>query len=147
MRYKDLASGKEDALSGTFRWTERDDDIELALLDPLGQSVALIRSSPSGSTLTFRDGRRVDGATPEALTREALGWTVPLRGLRTWLDGKPAGGATATPLEADGFRQDNWTVRFQKADGTDKPRRIDLSYPGPPAEIDLRLVVDRRDGG
>ncbi len=145
VRYHDLASGKEEALSGSFQWSERGDDVELALLDPLGQSVALIRSSPNLSTIAFRDGRRVEGDSPEALTRQALGWTVPLRGMRTWLDGRPATGADATTLDGDGFRQDGWTIRFLRADDG-SPRRIDLSFPGPPAAIDLRLVVDRREG-
>ena len=47
----------------------------------------LIRSGPQNASITFRDGRKVDGATPEDLTRRTLGWTVPLQGLRYWLDG------------------------------------------------------------
>ncbi len=147
VRYKDFGTGKEDALSGKFEWTRRDETIELALLDPLGQSVGLIRTSPASSSITFRDGRTVTGATPESLTQQALGWTVPVAGLASWLEGKPAPGLPATPLEEGAFRQDRWTVRFQPATraSDQPPRRIDLSFPGPPAEIEMRLVVDRRD--
>ena len=149
VRYKDLASGKEDALSGRFEWTGRGDDVELILLDPLGQTVALIRSDPDHSSITFRDGRKVEGATPEALTQDTLGWTVPLRGLGSWLDGRAASGSAAVTLDDGRLRQDNWTIRFVREGESSKsplPKRIDLFYPGPPAEIEMRLVIDRRNG-
>ena len=172
VRYRDLARDKEDALSGRFEWTQRGDDVELSLLDPLGQTVALIRSGPSHSSITFRDGRKVEGATPEALTQDTLGWTVPLRGLESWLDGRPAAGSSAETLGDGRLRQDNWTIRFVRendmgnvagnsavtspiiaADTSTSasayaslPKRIDLYYPGPPAEIEMRLVIDRRSG-
>lgn len=150
VRYKNLESQKEDALSGRFVWTASGDDLELSLLDPLGQTVALIRSGAAGSSITFRDGKRVDGATPEALTQRTLGWTVPLRGLRSWLEGRTDGGGAVTKLDDGRLRQDNWTIRFVPDDAAPAgaaPRRIDLAYPGPPAEIDMRLVVDQRSGG
>ena len=150
VRYKNLETQKEDALSGRFVWTASGDDLELSLLDPLGQTVALIRSGTSGSSITFRDGRRVDGATPETLTQRTLGWTVPLRGLRSWLEGKADTGSAATTLDDGRIRQDQWTIRFLADDAASAgspPRRIDLAYPGPPAEIEMRLVVDRRSGG
>ena len=156
VRYKDLSRDKEDALSGRFEWTQSGDNVELSLLDPLGQTVALIRSDPSHSSITFRDGRRVEGATPEALTQDTLGWTVPLRGLGSWLDGRPAAGSPAVTLADGGLRQDNWTIRFVRDDDKNNalgnsannspPRRIDLRYPGPPAEIEMRLVIDQRSG-
>ncbi len=149
VRYKDLASGKEDASSGRFVWTTDGDALELSLLDPLGQTVALIRSDAQRASVVFRDGRRVDGATPEALTQETLGWTVPLHGLRSWLDGRTGADSPATPTADGRVRQDGWTLRFQHDDAAAAdapPKRIDLFYPGPPAEIELRLVVDTRSG-
>lgn len=142
VRYKDLASGKEDALSGRFEWSQSGDEIELLLLDPLGQTVALIRSDPRRSSITFRDGRKVEGETPEALTQDTLGWTVPLRGLGSWLAGRPDPGSPAVALDGDGFRQTDWTVRFVR--DSSLPKRIDLGYPGPPAEIEMRLIIDQR---
>ena len=147
VRYQDAETSKEDALSGRFVWTDGTDGVELSLLDPLGQTVALIRSSATRSSITFRDGRSVDGATPEALTQRTLGWTVPLKGLRYWLDGRPDPGSTATPLADGRLRQDGWTLRFVAPEGAAAdapPRRVDLSFPGPPVEIEMRLVIDQR---
>ncbi len=147
VRYRDVAASKDESLSGRFVWTTSGDDLELSLLDPLGQTIALIRSDAERSSITFRDGRTVDGATPEALTRRTLGWTVPLQGLRYWLDGQPDPARPLTRLDDGRLRQDDWTLRFVPADDAPvdaAPKRIDLSYPGPPVEIEMRLVVDRR---
>jgi outer membrane lipoprotein LolB len=147
VRYKDLATHKDDTSTGGFVWTQSGDAVELSLLDPLGQTVALIRSDANRSTIAFRDGRKVEGATPESLTQQTLGWTVPLRGLRYWLAGRADPGSTPAVLEDGRIRQDRWTIRFLREDGAPAdalPKRVDLVYPGPPAEIELRLVVDQR---
>ncbi len=142
VRYKSLATDKEEALSGRFVWTASGDDLELSLLDPLGQTVALIRSSTAHSSITFRDGRQVDGDTPESVTQQTLGWTVPLHGLRYWLEGQSDPDSEVSTSTDGRIRQDNWSIRFSA--GEPLPKRIDLYYPGPPTEIDLRLVVDQR---
>jgi len=149
LHYKDLDSGKEDALSGRFAWIAHDDAVELTLLDPLGQSVARVRTRPGHSSITFRDGRTIEGDAPEALMQRTLGYALPLEGLGAWLDGHAEAGAPATTLDDGRLRQSGWTIRFTAADDAvadTPPRRIDLYYPGPPAEIELRLVVDQRSG-
>jgi len=148
IHYKDLATGKEDASSGRFVWTTSGDELELSLLDPLGQTVALVRSDTKHSSITFRDGRKVDGDTPEELTQRTLGWTVPLRGLRYWLLGRADPARPVTTLPDRQLCQDNWTIGFQRA-GDDAsadavPKRIDLHFPGPPVNVELRLIVDSR---
>ena len=144
VRYKTLATDKEESLSGRFVWTSSGEDLELSLLDPLGQTVALIRSGATRSSITFRDGRVVDGATPESVTEQTLGWAVPLHGLRYWLEGETDRASDVTTLSDGRLRQDNWSIRFSGDEPL--PKRIDLYYPGPPAEVDLRLVVDQRSG-
>ncbi len=149
LHYKDQETGKEEALSGRFEWVDRDGDAELGLFDPLGQTVALVRSRAGRASVTFRDGRVVEGDSPETLTRETLGYTLPLSGLAAWLEGRGEAGRPIENLGDGRLRQDGWTLRFTAPDdaaaGT-PPRRIDLYYPGPPVEIELRLVVDRRSG-
>ncbi len=148
LRYTDLATQKEDGSSGRFVWTSDGRDVELSLLDPLGQTVAFVRASAGRSSITFRDGRVVDGDTPEELTERALGWTVPLLGLGAWLAGRADPARPATTLPDGRLVQDGWTVGFQRDNGASAgapPKRIDLRFPGPPAAIELRLVVDQRD--
>lgn len=150
IRYKDLASGKEDALSGRFAWVTTGDALELRLLDPIGQSVALVETAPGRATVTFRDGRKVEGIDAESLTQQTLGYALPLHGLRSWLAGRAAPGSDVSRLPDGRLRQDGWTIRFVAPDDAatgQPPRRIDLEYPGPPAEIEMRLVVDARAAG
>ena len=164
VRYTDQRTGKDDGSSGRFVWTTDRDTLELSLLDPLGQTVALVRSNATASSITFRDGRRVDGDTPEALTERTLGWTLPLRGLRYWLVGRADPSRPSSQLPDGRLRQDDWAIRFDPATGDDAsaaaapagtmdtasstapplPRRIDLTFPGPPASIELHLIVDQR---
>ena len=148
VRYTDAQTGKDDGSSGRFVWTTDADTLELSLLDPLGQTVALVRSNATTSSITFRDGRRVDGDTPEALTERTLGWTLPLRGLRFWLVGKADPSRPSSTLPDGRLRQDDWAIRFQPAAddaaSAGLPKRIDLTFPGPPAAIELHLIVDQR---
>jgi outer membrane lipoprotein LolB len=151
IHYKDLATDREDASSGHFVWTTSGDELELSLLDPLGQTVALVRSDARHSSITFRDGHKVEGDTPEQLTQRTLGWTVPLRGLRFWLTGRADPSRPVTMLADGRLCQDNWTIGFERgsddhagAPADPLPKRIDLHFPGPPAAVELRLVVDSR---
>lgn len=147
VRYTDQHTGKDDGSSGRFVWTTDADNLELSLLDPFGQTIALVRSNATRSSITFRDGRRVDGDTPEALTERTLGWTVPLRGLRYWLIGRADPSRPSTILPDGRLRQDDWAIRFQPSANdasASPPTRIDLSFPGPPAAIELHLIVDER---
>jgi outer membrane lipoprotein LolB len=144
VRYTDPRTGKDDGSSGRFVWTTDRDRLELSLLDPFGQTIALVRSDANTSSITFRDGRRVDGDTPEALTERTLGWTVPLRGLRWWLIGRADPSRPSSTLPDGRLRQDDWAIRFDPAPDGTLPKRIDLTYPGPPAAIELHLIVDER---
>ena len=150
VHYRNMATDQEETTFANFEWTERGKNVQLSLFDPLGQTVARINSSPESSALILRDGRHFSGATPEALTREALGWTLPVRGLVSWLDGRPAQASSTISASAGAGRQiaeDGWTIVYPDAgDPVNAPRRINLSYPGPPVAIDLRIVVDHRSG-
>ena len=151
VHYRDTATDHEETTFANFDWAERGKNVQLSLFDPLGQTVARIDSDPANSVLILRDGRRFSGATPEALTREALGWTLPVRGLVAWLEGRPAQASSAISASATGtgrqIAEDGWTIVYPEAgDPINAPRRINLSYPGPPVAIDLRIVVDHRSG-
>jgi outer membrane lipoprotein LolB len=149
VRYTDRSTGRDEASSGRFVLSVAGSSLELSLLDPLGQTVAIVRSGGEEASIVFRDGRKLTGETPEELTQKALGWTLPLHGLRSWLDGHAEADSAFTRLDDGRLRQDGWTLRFQREDGAAAdalPKRIDLAYPGPPAAIEIRLVVDQRSG-
>ena len=153
VQYKD-ESDRQEAFHGRFDWLQTDERIEVSVLDPLGQSVALLSTDAAGQTseLTLRNGEKISGTIPEDLTERVLGWRLPVSGLRYWLDGKPAPGSGAT-LEVDTdaaqgaarLLQDGWTIRYPAQALDAAPKRIDLSYSGQGRQVELRLVIDRRD--
>jgi len=150
VRYQAAREARDETVFASFEWSENAGAVHLKLLDPLGQSLAVIDAAPGAATLTLRNGQHFAGATPEELTAAALGWRLPLAGLGAWLDGRAVHGAPIT-VDADGVRhldEDGWHIQFSGATGgTDmRPRHIDLSYGGPGPTIDMRIVVDGRSG-
>jgi outer membrane lipoprotein LolB len=142
-------NGRDEALHGGFTWSQRAESTEIALLSPLGQTMAEIRVTPTMSSLTQAgQGTRV-ATDVDALAAETLGWPLPVSGLRDWLQGYsakgqriPAGDGAAQALTDDGWRirYDSWETG---ADGSLHPKRIDLSRNTKQAgEVSLRIVLD-----
>ena len=102
---------------------ELEGDAERGRLDlstPLGSVMAQARWSPGSVVLATPQGEQAF-ADLDALTREALGDSVPVHALFDWLRGRPWPGAPSlvnvAPAEA-GFRQLGWSVdlaRFGEA--------------------------------
>lgn len=105
--------------SAGVRWVHSRQKDEIALMNPLGQTAALIRSDVQGVVLDTAD-RHYAAADAESLTREVLGWPLPLAGLHHWVLGLPAphgGLAELTRNEAGQvtvLRQDGWVIRYNR---------------------------------
>lgn len=143
VHYRDFASGKDDTVFGRFDWIEHGKTVDLSLLDPLGQSIAIVHAEPAHATLRLADGRTFEGNSAEDLTKEALGYTVPIAGLRSWLLGHADEPSDIPAKDADGaivLHEMGWTIRYP--DASLPPKRIDLSYPGPGVALDLRLAIE-----
>ena len=108
--------------------------------------LAQARWSPAEVVLTTpRETRRF--ASLDALTREALGESVPIEAWFDWLRGRPWPGAPSAPLEAapnppsnppaPGFRQLGWRVDLSQFDaGTIAATR---EAPAPVVTVRIRL--------
>jgi outer membrane lipoprotein LolB len=107
----------------------------LALATPFGNAVAEARWQPAEVVLvTPRETRRY--ATIAALTRDALGESVPLEALFDWLQGRPWPNAASAPAER-GFAQLGWRVDTSGlAEGRFAARR---TAPEPAVEVRIRL--------
>ena len=107
----------------------------LALATPFGTAVAEARWQPAEVVLvTPRETRRY--ATIAALTRDALGESVPLEALFDWLQGRPWPGAASDPAER-GFSQLGWRVDTSGlGDGRLAARRTGAE---PAVEVRIRL--------
>ena len=143
--------GREEAVHGSFEWQQRPGRTQLTLSSPLGQTIAQIAILPDGATLTQSGQPPLAAANADALTTQALGWPLPVSGLRDWLQGTviDVGGKkrVATPQDenTDIVTADGWRMRYAAWDDTaaPRPRRIDLARTtGQAGEVALRLVID-----
>jgi len=152
-------NGKDESLHGSFMWTQTPEHTLLTLLSPLGQIIATVDITSAASTLV-RAGRAPRmAANADALIADAIGWPLPIAGLRQWLQGFAidANGRriVATPQNADTITtNDGWRIRYagwQDGDAfpeQDRPKRIDLERFTPQAgDISIRIVIDRWKAG
>jgi outer membrane lipoprotein LolB len=135
------------AVTSNVRWEHAAERDEIWLMTPTGQTLAHVVDTPAGATLTRADQQQFRAASVEALTRRALGWTLPLSPLQYWVRGMPAPGSSPEVLERDkqnrllSFAQNGWRVSFTYQDAGElagKVRRVDLKD----GTNEIRFVVD-----
>jgi len=135
------------AFSSGLRWRHTTAQDEISLLTPLGQTLAHIVNGADGATLTGADQRRYHAASVETLTRQALGWELPLSRLRHWVRGEPVPGGVPGVLERDAaerltlLEQEGWRIVFTHyplAEHGGRPRRLELDR----GAQRIRLVID-----
>ncbi|ODU36644.1 MAG: outer membrane lipoprotein LolB [Thiobacillus sp. SCN 63-374] len=105
----------EQSLSGNIRWQHRAEADEVLLISPLGQGVARIVRNAEGVTLEApnRSPRRAPDA--ESLTREALGYALPVAGLAY-----------------------GWVIDYLQYAADARPRKLVVAREG----LEIRLVAD-----
>jgi outer membrane lipoprotein LolB len=147
------AAGKPESLQGKFLWVQRGEEIDIELLTPLGQTIARIAIAPGRARIEQSGGDVREAASIDQLTEQTLGWTLPVNGLRYWLQGfmRDARGqlASVAPDQSGTLRGDGWKLRYVswQADGsTAMPKRIDFTRDTAQSELALRVVIDRWQG-
>lgn len=135
------------AFSSNLRWLHGAERDELWLLTPTGQALAHIVDTPHGATLTSMDQKEYHAGSVEALTKQALGWELPLNRLQHWVRGAPVPELAAAATERDStgrlvkLVQDGWEVNYlyhAAPEFEGQPRRLELSN----GENRIRLVID-----
>jgi outer membrane lipoprotein LolB len=144
-------NGSEQAVHGNFTWVQSLDRTRVTLLSPLGQIMATIDITPNSSTLTLAGQAPRAAADVDALAANALGWPLPVSGLRDWLQGFAVNNegrrVVATPRESAIATRDGWNIRYASwHDDTDlsaHPKRIDLDRDTAEAgNVAIRIVLD-----
>jgi len=111
----------------------------LDLSTPLGSVLAQARWSPSKVVLATPRGE-TEFSDLDALTREALGESLPVAALFDWLQGRPWPGApSAASPGGGGFIQLGWTVDLTRFDEALVSARRD----DPPPVTIVRIKLDR----
>ena len=135
------------AFSGSLRWRHAPHADEVWLGGPLGQTAAHIVRDSGGAMLTTADQQVYRSTSIEALTREGLGWSLPLADLSYYVMGKLPEAASAE-RDASGrllrTQHNGWSVRWvplEQDSAPDKPGRVELTRD----EVEIRFVVDRLD--
>ncbi|SPA13380.1 Outer-membrane lipoprotein LolB [Cupriavidus taiwanensis] len=147
--------GRDEGVQGSFRWEEQGRNVRLDLVSPIGQTLAVVTATPSGATLDLPNQPPRNAPEVDTLMEEALGFALPVAGMRDWLHGRPTQGTPARATRDEQGRlatlaQNGWTVRYvawqeTPASGTaatQVPRRIDLARDAGSNPLSVRLVID-----
>ena len=135
------------SFSSSVRWEHAAGREEVWLMTPLGQTIAHIVSDDGGATLTATDQKQYRAASVESLTRQALGWELPLTRLTWWVRGEPVPGNPLAGAERNErgrltfLDQDGWRVAlvyYPPGEYGGHPRRLDLKS----AAQEIRFVID-----
>lgn len=129
------------------RWHHLSNGEEIWLLTPAGQTLARIVSDADGATLTGADRSEYRGSDVESLTRQVLGWELPLTYMGWWVRGEAAPDGTVQDVARDGqsryvaLSQGGWRVTMTWGDGgagSGLPRRLEFAS----GSDQIRLVID-----
>ena len=144
--------GQPNSMNGGFEWSQRPGQVDVAFLNPLKQTVATISVTPQQATLTEAGRAPRSAGDIDALTRQALGWSLPVSGLRDWLQGYATDAAgkrfAASPANNTVFTQDGWNLRFVSwqagQGGAQVPKNIVAQRSATAAsdELAIQIILD-----
>jgi outer membrane lipoprotein LolB len=143
--------GQPGSTNGGFEWSQRPGQIDVAFLSPLKQTVATISVTPQGATFTEAGRAPRTASDIDTLSAQALGWSLPVSGLRDWLQGYATGADgkrfVASPANNSVFTQDGWRLRFVSwqagKDGAQMPRNIVAERSaGAGSELAIQIILD-----
>ncbi len=120
-----LASEPPQSINASFELSGNADAGELALLTPLGTTVAALRWQPGGATLVA-DGSTREFTSIHLLTQHVTGMAFPVQHLFQWLRGE-------APSQSD------WQVDLSAL----AAGKLNVRSTGAGPQTELRIVLDR----
>ena len=144
---------KPESITVNFDWRQQGARTDVTLMaPPLGQIVATVSVTPEQATLT--QGGKPPRSAPDidTLSAQVLGWSLPVSGLRDWLQGYATGADgqrfVATPANDSVVTRDGWRLHYvswqDETAAVPQPKRIDASRSGG-GQVDdmaIRIVID-----
>jgi outer membrane lipoprotein LolB len=145
--------GKKESLNGKFTWQQSKANTDVSLISPTGQTVAVINVTPSSATLKESGKQALTAPDLDSLTQKTLGWTLPVSGLRDWLQGYATGSDgkrfVASPANDNVITRDGWKLEYMSwqddAAAVPQPKRIDVTRIALGQAVDdmaIRIVID-----
>lgn len=108
--------GKLESLTVNFDWAQRPGQVDVTITGPVGQTLATIAVTPQSATLTQANRPPVTEADIDSLSQRALGWPLPVSGLRDWMQGYAVDAQgqrfAASPARNEVTTRDGWRLRF-----------------------------------
>ncbi len=131
--------------AGRLSWRHASGGDQVLLSSPLGQGLAEIVSDANGARLTTSDGKVYAALDAETLTRDVLGYPLPLAQLTDWVRGRlrdadeSAFDSFGRPLSQ---RAAQWRIEYgyENDDPAAPPNRIFAERVG--GGLELRLRID-----
>lgn len=148
-----LKDGKQESVTVNFTWKQDAQRTDVALATQFGNTVATIEVTPQGATL-LEGGSKPPVTAPsiDALSARVLGWTLPVSGMRRWLQGHAADANgkpwTASPANSEVTTREGWRLHYtawNESGAVPRPQRFDAEHPGSGdiQEMALRIVIDQ----
>lgn len=146
-------NGRPESWSGSFTWAQTSDKTTVALLSPLGQTIATIVADDQMATMIQSGQPPRSAANVDALVQDTLGWPLPISHLRDWLQAYTVNANGQRILEtptspaiiatADGWNLDFVSWQDDNNSGMQNaPKRIDLERETSEAgKVAMRLVI------
>jgi len=144
-------SNRPQSVQGRFQWQQQGQRIDIDLMSPLGQTMAKLTITPNSATIQ-QTGKEIKVADNVAeLTEQTLGWSLPVVGMRDWLQGFNRTTTNqrqiARPNENDQFDTEGWHIQYvswQQNSVSDYPKRIDVTRTSPQLhQLSLRIIIDQ----
>ena len=143
--------GKQESITGNFNWEQRPGSIDVALISPLGQTVATINVTPNAATLVQAGQEPRTAEDIDSLTQQTLGWPLPVSGLRDWLQGYALDAQgqrfRASPANNSVTTRDGWRLRFVEWQDAGAPQpaprliQAERAASGDITDLAIRIVV------
>ena len=148
-------NGKDESLQGGFEWSQAPGTITLSLLSPLNQILARIEVTPDAARLLEAGKPPRTAPDIDALMMQTFGWTLPVTGMRGWLQGFDLDGGRPLPIAIPGAAdappvatRDGWKIGYvswqnETEPPLTRPRRIDLERTTPELGLmAIRIVIN-----
>ncbi|MAK55152.1 MAG: lipoprotein localization factor LolB [Pusillimonas sp.] len=133
------------AVQGGFAWRDSGQVQRLDLANPMGSILARVEIRPTEAVLTRSDGSQQVAPDADALLLQVVGASMPVQGLRRWLQGQIDADARDITRTKDGkpaaFVSKGWSVRLSRYDSLG-PRILLLERNEGAQGVRVRLVVD-----
>nr|VFJ62123.1 MAG: outer membrane lipoprotein LolB [Candidatus Kentron sp. FW] len=130
----------------SMHWRQRDDDYRIRFNAPFALGSAEIVGNPGKVVLRTTDRGTFSAADPESLLFYAMGWRIPVSGLRSWILGIPEENEFIDKWEIDfsgrlkQLRQSGWEINYlgyRRIRALELPVRLELENPRFRARIQI----------